>query len=80
MLSMQKFKRMKPTEKQIAICNAIIREVSWWRDSNDIESPTLYADMGDCLSVDIDDIIGESVRMLIQQKLEEILYLIKQNK
>lgn len=71
---------MKPTEKQKAICEAIIREVYWWRDTNDINSPTHYADLEDCMSADLDDAIGESERYKLQQKMIRIFEIIKRNK
>ena len=71
---------MRPTEKQKAICDAIIREVSWWRDSNDIDSPTHYADLEDCLSADLDDLIGKSERYVIQQKMTGIFHVIRRRK
>ena len=71
---------MKPTERQKAICDAIIREVQWWRDSNDINSPTHYSDLEDCLRADLDDEIGESERYMLQQKLIRVFEIIKRNK
>lgn len=71
---------MKPTEKQKKICEAIIREVSWWRDTNDIHSKSIYPNMEGCLSADLDDEIGESERYMIQQKLVRIFEIVKRNK
>lgn len=71
---------MKPTDKQRKICDAIIREISWWRDSNDINSPTHYADLEDCLTANLDDLIGESERYMMQQKLTRIFEIVKRNK
>lgn len=71
---------MKPKRKQIAICNAIIQSVGWWRSSNDINSQTHYADLEDCLRAELDDEIGESERYMLQQKLTRIFEIIKRNK
>lgn len=71
---------MKPTDKQRKICDAIIREISWWRDTNDIHSQSIYSNMDGCLSADLDDEIGESERCMIQQKLVRIFEIVKWNK
>lgn len=49
-------------------------------DSNDINSPTHYSDLEDCLAADLDDLIGDSERYMIQQKLTRIFEIIKRNK
>ena len=36
---------MKPTETQKTVCDAVIDQLQFWRNSNDIESPTHYCDM-----------------------------------
>lgn len=71
---------MKPTEKQKKACDAIIQEISWWRDSNDIDSPTHYSDMEDCLRADLDDIISEEEICDIEDCLRTIFGIIKRNK
>lgn len=71
---------MKPTEKQMAICNAIITHIYWWRDTNDIDSPTHYTDMEDCLRADLDNVVNDGDRYIIQQKLKQIFEVIKRNK
>lgn len=71
---------MKPTERQKAICDAIICEVSWWRDTNDIHSQSIYSNMEGRLSADLDDEIGESERYMLQQKLIRIFEIVKRNK
>lgn len=35
---------MKATNKQKEICDLIINQVSFWKSSNDINSPTHYCD------------------------------------
>jgi len=49
---------MKPTHTQKVVINAVIDQLSFWRSTKDIDSPTHYCDMdasykaflGDCLS------------------------------
>ena len=71
---------MRPSERQKAICDAIIREVQWWRDSNDINSPTHYSDLEDCLRADLDNVVNDGDRYIIQQKLKQIFEVIKRNR
>ena len=50
---------MKPTKTQKTVIETIRRQLTYWRDSNDINSPTHFSDMEDeldalcdCLSID----------------------------
>lgn len=36
---------MKPNRVQQYICDFIMEQVQWWRDSNDINSPTHLSDL-----------------------------------
>ena len=35
---------MKATDKQKRLCDLVIKQASFWKSSNDIDSPTLYCD------------------------------------
>lgn len=50
---------MKPTKTQKEICNVLIKEISWWRDSNDIDSSTHLSDMEDCMKADLDGLVSD---------------------
>lgn len=46
---------MKPNRTQKHICDFIIEQVEWWRDSNDINSPTHLSDLTSRLNDLVDD-------------------------
>ena len=68
---------MKPTELQKKVCEHIITEAKYWRDTNDISSPTHYADLQDCLFVEFDDVLSEQQLDELEYKLHDILAFIK---
>lgn len=39
---------MKPTKTQKIVIDAVINQLKFWRDTNDINSPTHYCDMDEC--------------------------------
>lgn len=46
---------MKTNRVQQHICDFIIEQVQWWRDSNDINSPTHYSDLESRLNDLVED-------------------------
>lgn len=46
---------MKTNRIQKHICDFIIGQVEWWRDSNDIDSPTQFSDLEDRLNDIVED-------------------------
>ena len=46
---------MKTNRVQKHICDFIIEQVEWWRDSNDIDSPTHFSDLEDSLNAIVED-------------------------
>ena len=59
---------MKPTETQKTVCEALIKQLQFWRDTNDIDSPTHYTDMdallNDCLSeTEIEELTSETCNL-----------------
>ena len=67
----------KPTKTQKEVCEALIREISWWRDSNDINSPTHLVDMEDCLKADLDGMCSDSEIELLTTELRELFCAVK---
>jgi hypothetical protein len=50
---------MKPTKTQKTVIDAIIDQLKFWRDTNDINSPTHYSDMDECYWSDLEDCLSE---------------------
>ena len=50
---------MKPTKIQKIVINTVINQLKFWRDTNDINSPTHYCDMDECYQSDLDDCLSE---------------------
>lgn len=46
---------MKPNRTQQHICDFIIEQIEWWRDSNDINSTTHFSDLEDRLNDLVED-------------------------
>lgn len=46
---------MKPNRVQQHICDFIIEQITWWRDSNDINSPTHLCDLESRLNDIVED-------------------------
>ena len=46
---------MKPNKIQIEIIKAIKCQLSYWENSNDINSPTLNSDISECLFTELPD-------------------------
>lgn len=46
---------MKTNRIQKHICDFIIGQVEWWRDSNDIDSSTHFSDLADRLNDIVED-------------------------
>ena len=68
----------KPNEMQKRVCEAIIREVSWWRDTNDINSPSHYGNLEGCLNADLDEVITEFDLSVLKAKMANLLDFVKQ--
>ena len=50
---------MKPTNIQKIVIDAVISQLKFWRDTNDINSPTHYSDMGDCYKYFLEDFLSD---------------------
>lgn len=63
----------KPTKIQIEVCDALIREIGWWKNSNDINSPTHFVDIEDCMKADLGDFLSDNKIDSIIDKLQDLL-------
>ena len=73
---------MKTNRVQQHICDFIIEQIEWWRDSNDINSPTHFSDLEDRLNDIVEDegwIDGLQAYELLN-RLTDLLVTIRQLK
>ena len=50
---------MKPTKTQKIVIDAVINQLKFWRDTNDINSPTHYDGMDECYKYFLEDCLSE---------------------
>ncbi len=50
---------MKPTKTQKTAIDAVIDQLKFWRDTNDINSPTHYSDMDESYQSALEDCLSE---------------------
>ncbi len=50
---------MKPTKAQKVTIDAVIDQLQFWRDTNDINSPTHYSDMDGCYQSALDGCLSQ---------------------
>ena len=67
----------KPTDTQKDVCNYLIKEICWWRDSNDIDSPTHLSDMEDCMKADLDGICSDHEIELLTSALRNLYHHVR---
>lgn len=68
---------MKPTERQIRVCNAITNQISCWQVSTDIISPLHDTDIEDCLWAELEGVISDREIHNIERELEKLLQYIR---
>ena len=68
---------MKVTDTQKDVCNVLIRTICWWRDSNDITSPTHLSDIEDCLRADFKGQLSEHETEILIEKISGLYLFIK---
>lgn len=68
---------MKPTERQKKVCEAVINQISYWQNTNDITSPTHDSDIEDCLWAELEGIITAREIHNIERELEKLLQYIR---
>jgi hypothetical protein len=71
---------MKANKIQIKICNTLSNTINFWKDSNDIESPTHLSDLEDCHRVYLEDLVSEDDLRLINSKMEDLYWIIRRYK
>lgn len=69
---------MKPSEKQIRIINKILFIIGSWRNSNDINSPTVNSDIYEELDIIPEEELNEMNKIFISDKLLELLNKIRE--
>lgn len=67
---------MKPTKLQKKICDLIISQATFWKVTNDINSPTHYCDIEEEILRDFDE-LDDSQRAILGGKLMHLLIFIK---
>ena len=68
---------MKATEYQKKTIDSVLSIIKTWKNTNDINSPTHYVDIGEFLYADLYDTINIADIEYISEKLKELLTLIK---
>lgn len=68
---------MKATDIQKDVCNSLIRTICWWRDSNDITSPTHLVDVEECLRADFESELSEHEIEVIIEKMEDLYWFVR---
>ena len=68
---------MKATIAQKEICNTLIRTICWWRDSNDITSPTHLNDIEDCQRADLESIVSDDDLEFINKQMEKLYWTVR---
>jgi|LakMenE01Jun11ns_1017448.scaffolds.fasta_scaffold9297101_3 hypothetical protein len=62
---------MKPTTKQIKVIEFLEQQLSFWKKSNDISSPTHIGDIGE-FSQFLDDVLSKDEIMFVELITHEI--------
>lgn len=68
---------MKANQKQKDICNTLIRTICWWRDSNDITSPTHLCDIEDCQRADFDGFMSDDDVEFFNDEMTKLYWAIR---
>lgn len=68
---------MKATEYQKKTIDSVLSIIKTWKNTNDINSPTHYVDIGEFLYADLYNTINIVDIEYISEKLKELLTLIK---
>lgn len=68
---------MKATDVQKDVCNAIIEQVSFWRDSNDINSPTHYVNIEESFRTELEDKLSEKELNELMDEMANLFQLVE---
>lgn len=70
---------MKPTEIQIKTIDTIVSIVKSWKNTNDINSPTLSSDIQEEIYANLGEDMGYEDMDELTSVLEDLLWLIKED-
>lgn len=68
---------MKATDRQQKVCDAIISQIEYWRDTNDLFSPTHDSDIEDCVWADLEGVITDREMHTLVKELDKILQFVR---
>ena len=67
---------MKANKIQNYLCDVILNQQSFWRNSNDITSPTHLTDIEVCFA-QLDDLISDEEKLEFEEKLKDLYWFIR---
>lgn len=68
---------MKATDKQQKVCDAIVSQIKYWRDTNDLFSPTHDCDIEDCVWAALEGVITDREIHTLVKELDKILQFVR---
>lgn len=68
---------MKPSEKQQVIIQTLESEINYWKNTNDINSPTHIVDIRECILAALSDIVSEEDIDCIEENLIHLLKIVR---
>lgn len=68
---------MKPTERQQKVLDAIISQIRYWRDTNDIISPTHDSDIEDCIWAELEGVITDREIHSLVKEIDKLLQFLR---
>jgi len=68
---------MKANKIQNCLCDAILSQQSFWRNSNDITSPTHLTDIEEECFAQLGNLIQDSDREEFENKLKDLYWFIR---
>ncbi len=69
---------MKPNNGQIKIIESIRSTLSFWENTNDIDSPTHECDIDETLYADCEETLNDSQRYRLSRTLIKVLNIIRE--
>lgn len=70
---------MRPTDIQLTIIDSILGIIRTWKNTNDLQSPTRYVDIREFLYADLEEYISDEQIEGLDDKLSELLMIVKDN-
>lgn len=68
---------MKASNLQRLICDTLIDTIRYWKDSNDISSPTASSDIDDCQTATLLDEIEDSDLNLLNNYMHNVYNIVR---